>query len=646
MADICRRLDGIALAIELAAARIDAFGAGKLLTLLEDRFRLLRRGRRTAPPRHRTLAAALDWSHDLLLEAERVILRRLSVFAGTFTLDSASAVAADTAIIVPDVIEGVANLVAKSLISADVSGSIVQYRLLDTTRSYARQKLAESGELETLLGRHAEHYRDLFHRAEAELELRSSNEWLADYGRKIDDVRSALEWAFSVAGNIPTGIALTVAAIPLWMQLSLMDESRMRVTRALASNMAEQSPSDRDEMKLYAALGAALLYARGPLPEIDVVWTKALGIAERLADSEYQLRALWGLSIYRVYVGDYRAALGLLKRFETIASKQGDAADRLSSERLTATVLHYFGDQTDARRYLDCMLSQYIAPVHRSHIARFQFDQRVAARGTLSNILWLQGYPDQAVRTACSAVEDARATDHPLSLCNALGHAAFPIALYVGDLAAAERWLAMLLEHLATHALTVWDAVGSCLQGMLLVKRGDATGLPLFRSALDGLRNTGLRLRYSAYLGALAYGLGVTGQLTEAHATIEEALEWSERSEERWYLAELLRIKGEIIRLDGSVAAAKKAADHFLQALDCARRQNALSWELRAATSLAQLWHQQGRIEQADEVLSPVYGRFTEGFDTSDLEAARALIQMLRAPRGKITVLRRSPRQN
>jgi predicted ATPase len=390
--------------------------------------------------------------------------------------------------------------------------------------------------------------------------------------------------------------------------------------------MAEPRRRDRDEMKLYAALGGVLLYDRGPLPETDAVWTNALRIAERLGDSEYQLRVLGGLSVYRIYAGDYRGALGLAERFCIVATKTGDLAARVIGDGVTGTALHFFGDQTNARRHLERMLSQYVAPVHRSHIIRFQFDQRVAARVVLARILWVQGFPDQAVRTARRALEDAQATDHALSLCNALARAACPIALKVGDLVAAERFVAILLDYSAKHALTVWNAVGRCLKGTLLVKRGDVTGLPLLRSALNGLSEARFALRYPAYLGTLAQALAAAGQVAEAHTAVDEALERSERSEERWCTAELLRIKGELFRLEGSAAALRAAENHYRQALEWARRQEALSWELRAATSLAQLWHQHGRTEDADELLSSVYSRFTEGFETSDLKTARALI--------------------
>ena len=172
IAAICRRLDGIALAIELAAARAVALGVEGVATHLDDRFHLLTGGRRTALPRHQTLRAMLDWSYELLADAERVVLRRLSIFAGGFTLEAAGAL---------DVINAVANLVAKSLVIADPGDTIVRYRLLETTRAYALVQLTEGSELEHVARLHAEYCRDLLERAETELEAKSTGEWLAAY---------------------------------------------------------------------------------------------------------------------------------------------------------------------------------------------------------------------------------------------------------------------------------------------------------------------------------------------------------------------------------------------------------------------------------------------------------------------------------
>ncbi|MEI9985542.1 MAG: hypothetical protein WDN69_21535 [Aliidongia sp.] len=251
VADICHKLSGVALAIELAAARMDAFGVRQLSALLDDRFRILNQGRRTAQPRHRSLTAALDWCYEYLPEDERAVLRRLSVFAGAFTLQSAIAVAGETKI---NAVEAVANLVAKSLVSAEVGGAVVQYRLLETMRAYAMKKLTESGKLDEFARRHAEHHLDLFRQAETEFGSRPAADWLDDYARRVDDVRSALNWALSPNGDDVGRVALTVASIPLWTSLLLMNECHEFVKRALASQVAQPTRSKRDEMKLLGAL--------------------------------------------------------------------------------------------------------------------------------------------------------------------------------------------------------------------------------------------------------------------------------------------------------------------------------------------------------------------------------------------------------
>src|SRR3984893_1864295 len=200
IAAICRHLDGIPLAIELAAARTNALGVEELAARLDDCFHLLTGGRRTALPRHQTLRATLDWSYQLLPEPERVVLRRLAIFAGSFTLQAASTIVAIGEIAGSDIVDCAANLVAKSLLAADLGGATGWYRLLETTRAYALEKLTQSGEFEQVARRHAEYYRDLFERAEVELQTRPASEWLAAYGRPVDNLRAALDWAFSPAG--------------------------------------------------------------------------------------------------------------------------------------------------------------------------------------------------------------------------------------------------------------------------------------------------------------------------------------------------------------------------------------------------------------------------------------------------------------
>ena len=632
IAAICRRLDGIPLAIELAAARASALGMQELASRLDDCFSLLTEGRRTALRRHQTLRATLDWSYELLPGPERAVLRQLSIFASGFNLAAANAVIASAKIPASDVVERVANLVTKSLVAADVGGAAVHYRLLETTRAYAREKLADHGELEQAARRHAEFYLAVCGQAEAEWETRPATEWLADYGRQIGNVRAALAWAFSPRGDASVGVALTAAAVPLWCQSSLLDECRGRVEQALAHVAPGSNRDRRYQMQLDAALGLSLFHTKGPVRETGAAWTRALAIADRLEDTEYQLRALWGLWSHRMSSGDYRAALGFAQRFRDLTAKQPDPADRLIADRMIGTVLHYIGDQTNARRHIERMLSGYLDPRHRSHTIRFVWDQRVAGNMVLAVILWLQGFPDQAVRTAQQTIENARASDHTISLCYTLARAACPVALWVGDLAAAERYVSMLLDHSARLAMAVWQAEGRCFKGVLLIKRGrHRNGLRLLRTGLDELSETGSVVRYTAFLGALAEGLAGAERIPEGLATVEEALERSGSNEERWCIAELLRVKGELILLENAPNAAAAAEDHCWQALDWARRQGTLSWELRATASLARIWRDQGRSKEAHELLARVYDHFTEGFDTADLKATKALLDELAA---------------
>jgi predicted ATPase/DNA-binding winged helix-turn-helix (wHTH) protein len=414
IAAICRRLDGIPLAIELAAARAAALGIELLAARLDDRFRLLTGGRRMAQPRHQALRATFDWSYELLVAPERAILRRLAVFAGPFSLEAAAAVAASPELAVPDVIEGLLGLVAKSLVVAEGEGAVARYRLLDTTRAYTREKLGESGERERLSHHHAEYYRQLLERAEVEWETRPTVEWLDDYGWCIDNLRAAMDWAFSPGGDASIGVALTVAAVPMWMRLSLLQECRGRVEQALAALAAGASRDGRGEMKLHAALALSLRYTRGAVPEIGAAWTRVLELAESLDDAEYQLRSLLGLCFFQTASGGHRAVIALAKRFGTLAEKQPDRNDLLISDRLIGVSQHYLGDQSSARRRLEHMLAHYHPAAQRSHIISFPLDQRVMARTILARILWLQGFrirrcaPPKAVsRTLARPITDS-----------------------------------------------------------------------------------------------------------------------------------------------------------------------------------------------------------------------------------------------
>jgi predicted ATPase/DNA-binding winged helix-turn-helix (wHTH) protein len=626
IAAICRRLDGIPLAIEFAAARAAAFGVSQVAALLDDRFRLLTGGRRTALRRHQTLRAALDWSHDLLPEPERVILRRLAIFAGGFTLEAANAVVVDGAIAALDVVDGVANLVEKSLVAADRDDTRLHYRLLETTRAYALQKLDESGEHVACARRHAQHCLAVMEEANAAWEVLSPEVWLAKYRYLIDDVRAALDFSISTEEEVPTAVALTIAAVPLWYQLSLLTESYQRASRALELPATTRSPIQ--EMRLHNTVAWCLMQVRGAVQESQYTWTAVLEMARANNDPDRQLRALWGLWAARTSTGELRTALALAQEFSAIA-RQTSELDRRVGDRLMGHTLHLLGDQAAAREHLERMLAGYTPPATGAEAMRYIFDQRALALCFLARIHWLQGYPDQAMQMARDVVHGERERGDALSACQVLVQVGCPIGLMVGDLAAAAEYVSELIELSTRQDWQFWRAFGECYRGVLTIQQGDvAVGVELLDEALRGLRNIDFGVHYLYFLCQYAGALGLAGRAERGLEVIEQAMARSDSNDERWCVAEVLRIKGDLLHRQGELGAADAT---LAAAKEWAERQGALSWSLRIVTSTARLGRDMGRAAAARAKLAAVCARFTEGFDTADYRAARALLGEMEA---------------
>ena len=625
---ICRRLDGIPLAIEFAASRAVMLGPPRIAALLDDRFKFLTTGRRTALPRHQTLRATLDWSYDLLPEAEARVLRHLGVFAGDFLLDAAIIVAGDQA--PADATDHLANLVAKSLVAADIRGHRPHYRLLDTTRAYVLEKLRGCGEFNPAARRHAEYYRAFFTHAEAESELRSQTEWLADYGRHIDNVRASLDWAFSPQGDARIGVALTANAVPLWVQLSLLGECRERTQLALTKLDESVADAARLRMQLSAALAWSLMYGVGRAREPGPAWSTALQLAEQLDDRDYLLRALWGLCINEFNNGEFRKALDFAHRFADVVASSGQTIELMMADRLLATTLHYLGDQRRARDHIERALARLTDLTPKPQVVRFRFDLRVSAHYFQARILWLLGFVDQALGVVERNIEEGRASGHALTFCSVLGQAACPITFFSGNLDAAERYCTALLEHTDRHPIRLWNLWARAFKGMVVAKLGDvAGGLKILRDELERAGEARFLPRFLLPLGELAACLGKAGEVAQGLATVDEALARCDARNERWYQAELLRIKGELLLQESEHRSVAGAEQYFGKSAALAQNQGALFWELRSTMCLTRARMDQDRRAEAREGLTQVYAKFTEGFETADLRAAKALLAEL-----------------
>ncbi|WP_314957738.1 ATP-binding protein [Bradyrhizobium cosmicum] len=624
VASICRRLDGIALAIELAAGRVNAYGIAGTASLLDSRFSLQWRGRRTAVPRHQTLAAALDWSYDLLPPAESATLRRLSVFAGPFAPEAAATVAAGDGLNASETLEAIDSLVTKSLISPSGSRTL-RYRLLDTTRTYAHGKLNELGETGQFARRHAAHFRDFFERADADTST-PLPEWLSIYGAELDNVRAALNWAFGPDGDPTLGIALTAAAVTLWVRLSLFAECRERAKTALAA--LDDGGDDRVRMQLLAALGWSLMYGEGRAREARPILETTLELADRLDDKDFRLRALWGLCIDQFNNGQFGKARALADRFAMAAANSPDRTDVMLGDRLTAVALHYLGDQNDARTRIDRVNASLHVLAEKPKI--FPLDLRISTQYFRARILWLQGLADQAQALAARNIEEGRANGHALTFCSVLGQASCPIAFWSGDFEAAERHGTELLEHTERHAIRLWGLWARAFNAAVVAKRGDiATGLPLLREELNRAGDARFLPRFLPLLGELAACFLEADQIDRGLDVIEDVLTRCNDRQELWYLPELIRIKGEMMLRSSRHSGDAEA--RFREAMAITVRQGARFWELRCAISLARFLIGAGQNAEALAVLENVSASFTEGADIADMRSARELMTQVRA---------------
>jgi predicted ATPase/DNA-binding winged helix-turn-helix (wHTH) protein len=629
IATICRRLDGIPLAIEFAAARAAVLGVQLVAAGLRDRFALLTTGRRTALPRQRTLRATLDWSHDLLPETERQLLRRLSVFPAGFTIDAAAAVMTDTGFDASAVLDGIANLVAKSWVALDKSGAGARWTLLETIRAYALQKLVEHAEADIAARYHALYFRDLFTPQARGARSSLSDKDLARHVREIDNVRAALDWSFSSAGDEAIGVDLTAAHAPVWRYLSLMIECRERCERALLSIEPHVTANMSLRMDLQIALAGSMYITMGPPEQAKTLLTEALETADALNDLDAQSGALTTLLAIYLILGEYGPAQIAAERVEQIGRRIGDPVQLRFADYQMGVTLLTSGKPREAQQYLERVLRFPAAPGDRRGVIYYNSNAHAAARAMLARALWMQGFIDQALNEARLSLEE-QGTDYQLLLCRALYHGICRIATMTGDFATADREIARLIEVATGLNARLWETAGHFLKGKLLVERGEfAQGLLVLRDAFETCDRTGWHISYAEFNSALALGLAGTGRLDEALVAVDDAITADREGADRhgWYAPELLRIKGEVLLQQAGEQPTLAAEDCFNRAAQMAREQGALFWELRVALSVARLRVSQGRRHEVRAPLASVYGRFTEGFATADLQAARTMLE-------------------
>lgn len=621
VAAICRKLDGVALAIELAARRVESYGLQQTAALLDQRLALPWPGSRTAPARQRTLQATLNWSYELLSDPERVVLRRLAVFVGHFTLEAALEVITSATLDRSTVFGAIDSLVAKSMLAAQPIGAMVRYRLLDATRAYALEIQTNDAERTELAVRHADYFRRWLEQFGADWQTLSTGTERAPHFAALNNVRAALEWCFAAKGNAEIGVELATAAVPVFLAMSLLPECHRWSQRALLA--LDNTKRDRpEEMHLQAGLGISSMYTTGSSDQSHGALTRGLELAERLRDPVEQFRLIGQLHSFYRRAGNFDRMLAVAQRGQTVAKEMADPIGIVAAHSLLGLSHHLIGNQLEARAHLEAVL----VPEPGSDSARarrfgFHYER---PRAVLARALWLLGHPDQAAQLARRTVDGFAALE-PVTIPIALlwGGCVFR---WSGDSARAAECIDRLISEAGRHALTPFQAVGHGLRGQALIQQGEVeTGVELLQSSIATLSAEGYELYATELNGSLAQGLAMTGRLERALLTIDKTIAQLEQHGEL-FMPELQRIRGEVLEKTADERGAEEA---FRRSIELADRQSALSWRLRASMSLAQLQFRQGRGDEARAGLSETYARFREGFETADLKAAQRLLMAL-----------------
>ena len=421
---------------------------------------------------------------------------------------------------------------------------------------------------------------------------------------------------------------------------SALQEATTQLTRALdqIASVPTTSVLRREQIKLQVALITPLIHVRGyAAPETKAAAERARlliedaeSLGEPPEDPLLLFSVLYSFSIANQIAFNGDAFRESTAHFLTLAEKQRATVPLMIGHRLVANSLMLTGDIAEARTHYDRALALYNPIEHRGLATRFGQDVGVSARSFRSNGLWMLGYPEAALADTDEAVKNAREIGQAATLMFALQVTLITLLL-CGNCAMANANVDELVALADDKGTLYWKAEGMLMRGCLFAKTGRASdAIETITSWLAMFRSTGATWLIPAYLAFLGLAHADAGSFDDARHCIGEAMTAVESTKERWCEAEVLRVAGEIA-LKSPKPDAANAAMYFEGALAVARQQQAKSWELRAAMSMARLWRDQGKRDVARELVAPVYGWFTEGFDTRDLKEAKALLDELRA---------------
>jgi predicted ATPase/DNA-binding winged helix-turn-helix (wHTH) protein len=618
VADICRRLDGVALAIELAASRVGFYGIRGTAELLHSGGALHMHGKRNAAPRHQTLEALLTWSINLLSFDEQTTLFRLAVFASSFSLRSARAVLQEGPDDAARVQELITSLVDKSLIITAHGRDTVKYRLLDITRGYALAKLRDCNE-ETEVFLRLGWY--MIERLSRDLDQKPNGCSIENCAHHLANIHSLLTWCFSKNGDRRLGIQIASKAAPLLISLSQFADCQRWCNMAIA----ELSPEDRGgslHLMLLEAQAKSCMYTRNGSHEARVLIQDALDLSRTLRDQRCQLNLLADLNVFLTRQGKFDDALNTAEQSFAVATEIGGRRERVLAEWMLSASYHLAGDQAAALHHWK--IGQEAAAINP--VVKLDLFHEARAGFASARALWLAGFPDRALKAAREAIaENAKFQDN-ISFCATLVYAT-PVLFWWGKRDEAARHIELAVEQATRQGLSAFRALALALRGEMLVRSGEpARGVAVLQDAIGTMHAERYEISTSSASAVLATALSLCGRCEEAHAIADAAIYAAERRSERLWMPDLMLVKARIANSQNNPDFGL-AEEYYLRSIEQAKLQSALGWELRAAIPLTRMLIETGRHSRADGLLKETYERFTEGFESTDLVEARGLIE-------------------
>ena len=613
VAEICRRLEGLPLAIELAAARVAALGVAGVASRLDDRLNLLTGGLRSTLPRHQTLRETFEWSYQLLDAASRMLFRRLGCFVGTFTFDAVCAISSEPGVSIAVIVLSLGELATKSLLNVELRGAIAVYRLTESTRAYALEKLRDEGEAQTVGGRHTRYMCKRIE--EGALSTAASKEQGGgDENSRfsLDDARSAYEWAFSAEGDPVLGVALAGVLVGTLLSESRVQECCERARRALSvlDSLPRGSVDAVCEMKLCAAYASSLLHGSDTVGTAVSMWERVLRLARSANDDEAVADSLWGLWNTMIATGNIHASIRYATRFQQLATTTGSQSQHWLAEQMLAISLHCFGEHEQARERLERTVDAFSSQCeHSSPRGGLNVSPLIYAIGTLARIAMLQSRPERAMQLVESVLGLISGDMPEPSLSHVLAAVAIPIAMDCGEQEAASRYLALLRSQAAIHRLDSWLDFAECLAAKDDMQAGRfEAALERLEPALRRLSTRGFRRVVTPFVVLYAQALASVNRLDEARARLEVAMEHARENGEEYFAPELLRARGVVelqrAALRGAPAEESRLREgdglHMLNAaMEQASAHGSSLFELRAALDLAEHLLEKGEVGRA-----------------------------------------------